>query len=317
MHRSYRLPPELDLWRMGKLAAPCSNPKVSAQNHSVAKCLHFCAGVALFASRAEAPTTRAVECFRLTREAGSFLHEERHIQRAYCAEKEPVDVLSRVLVNSSPTIAPGKITPRQRSGRRGGRRYRSILMFWSSTNGARSKSRRSLRTGGASTSCRSCRYTRPSADALLELRGHEREPRIDLGDWAWSVRAIPRPRRRHFLANWSKPCGMIGGCCRINLRTNFPGEVVNVGAASPTNAWDTKTYNVYRDDYTPHGHAVCASLQRLGGPPCPTRAEGVRIACDHVREAFRQYAPHKKKRCVPMTGKADGAVVRHPERCGR
>ena len=96
---------------------------------------------------------------------------------------------------------------------------------------------------------------------------------------------------------------MIGGCCRINLRSNFPGEVVNVGAASPTNAWDTKTYNVYRDDYTPHGHAVCASLAQYGGPPCPTRADGVSIACDHVREAFRQYAPHKKKRCVPMTGK--------------
>ena len=101
----------------------------------------------------------------------------------------------------------------------------------------------------------------------------------------------------------------IGGCCRINLRTNFPGEVVNVGAASPTNAWDTKTYNVYRDDYTPHGHAVCASLAQFGGPPCPTRAEGVRIACDRVREAFRQYAPHKKKRCVPMTGKQKCEMV--------
>ena len=36
------------------------------------------------------------------------------------------------------------------------------------------------------------------------------------------------------------------------------GGFVNVGAASPTNMHDTKTYNVYRDDYTPHGHAVCA-----------------------------------------------------------
>ena len=58
-----------------------------------------------------------------------------------------------------------------------------------------------------------------------------------------------------------------------------------------------------------YGHAVCASLQRLGGPPCPTRAEGVRIACDRVREAFRQYAPHKKKRCVPMTGKQKCEMV--------
>ena len=64
---------------------------------------------------------------------------------------------------------------------------------------------------------------------------------------------------------------MIGGCCRINLRTNFPGEVVNVGAASPTNSWDTKTCT----DDRPR-HAVCASLQQGGGPPCPTRA-GVRI----------------------------------------
>ena len=78
-----------------------------------------------------------------------------------------------------------------------------------------------------------------------------------------------------------------------------------VGAASPTNMRDTKTYNVYRDDYTLHGHAVCASLQRLGGPPCPTRAEGVRIACDRVRERFRQFAQgrSRNKRCVPMTGK--------------
>ena len=72
---------------------------------------------------------------------------------------------------------------------------------------------------------------------------------------------------------------------------------------------DTKTYNVYRDDYTPHGHAVCASLAQLGGPPCPTRAEGVRIACDRVRERFRQYAPQKKKRCVPMTGKQKCEMV--------
>ena len=54
-----------------------------------------------------------------------------------------------------------------------------------------------------------------------------------------------------------------------------------------------------------------AWLQRLGGPPCPTRAEGVRIACDRVREAFllaghrpaSLLPPNSKKRCVPMTGK--------------
>ena len=28
-----------------------------------------------------------------------------------------------------------------------------------------------------------------------------------------------------------------------------------------------------------------------------------------VREAFRQYAPHKKKRCVPMTGKQKCEMV--------
>ena len=116
---------------------------------------------------------------------------------------------------------------------------------------------------------------------------------------------------------------MIGGCCRINLKTNFPGEVVNVGAASPTNMHDTKTYNVYRDDYTPHGHAVCASLAQLGGPPCPTRADGVRIACDRVREAFLRAGhrpasllpPNSKKRCVPMTGKQQ--CERVPGGCGR
>ena len=70
-----------------------------------------------------------------------------------------------------------------------------------------------------------------------------------------------------------------------------------------------KLYNVYRDDYTPHGHAVCASLAQYGGPPCPTRVEGVRIACDRVRERFRQHAPHKKKRCVPMTGKQQCEMV--------
>ena len=131
------------------------------------------------------------------------------------------------------------------------------------------------------------------------------------GDWAWSVPGEFQDCAVDIFSRgcWSKPCGMIGGCCRINLRTNFPGEVVNVGAASPTNAWDTKTYNVYRDDYTPHGHAVCASLAQFGGPPCPTRAEGVRIACDRVRERFRQYAPHKKKRCVPMTGKQKCEMV--------
>ena len=101
------------------------------------------------------------------------------------------------------------------------------------------------------------------------------------------------------------------------------GEVVMVGAASPTNMRDTKTYNVYRDDYTPHGHAVCASLQRLGGPPCPTRADGVRIACDRVREAFllaghrpaSLLPPNSKKRCVPMTGKQQ--CERVPGGCGR
>ena len=79
----------------------------------------------------------------------------------------------------------------------------------------------------------------------------------------------------------------------------------------------------YRDDYTPHGHAVCASLQRLGGPPCPTRAEGVRIACERVREAFllaghrpaSLLAPNSKKRCVPMTGKQQ--CERVPGGCGR
>ena len=133
------------------------------------------------------------------------------------------------------------------------------------------------------------------------------------GDWAWSVPGEFQDCAVEIFARgcWSKPCGMIGGCCRINLITNFPGEIVMVGAASPTNMHDTKTYNVYRDDYTPHGHAVCASLQRLGGPPCPTRAEGVRIACDRVREAFLRAGhrpasllpPNSKKRCVPMTGK--------------
>ena len=102
---------------------------------------------------------------------------------------------------------------------------------------------------------------------------------------------------------------MIGGCCRINLKTNFPGEVVMVGAASPTNMHDTKTYNVYRDDYTPHGHAVCASLAQFGGPPCPTRAEGVRIACNRVREEFRKNPPRRNKRCVPMTGKQKCEMV--------
>ena len=33
------------------------------------------------------------------------------------------------------------------------------------------------------------------------------------------------------------------------------------------------------------------------------------VACVRVREAFRQYAPHKKKRCVPMTGKQKCEVV--------
>ena len=77
------------------------------------------------------------------------------------------------------------------------------------------------------------------------------------------------------------------------------------------------------DDYTPHGHAVCASLQRLGGPPCPTRADGVRIACDRVREAFllaghrpaSLLPPNSKKRCVPMTGKQQ--CERVPGGCGR
>ena len=54
-------------------------------------------------------------------------------------------------------------------------------------------------------------------------------------------------------------------------------------------------------------------VQKKNGQPvtchCPTRADGVRIACDRVREAFRQYAPHKKKRCVPMTGKQKCEVV--------
>ena len=99
--------------------------------------------------------------------------------------------------------------------------------------------------------------------------------------------------------------------------TNFPGEVVMVGAASPTNMHDTKTYNVYRDDYTPHGHAVCASLAPFGGPPCPTRAEGVRIACDRVRERFQQFAQgrSRNKKCVPMTGKQQ--CERVPGGCGR
>ena len=105
--------------------------------------------------------------------------------------------------------------------------------------------------------------------------------------------------------------------------SQLSGEVVMVGAASPTNMRDTKTYNVYRDDYTPHGHAVCASLQRLGGPPCPTRADGVRIACDRVREAFllaghrpaSLLPPNSKKRCVPMTGKQQ--CERVPGGCGR
>ena len=75
----------------------------------------------------------------------------------------------------------------------------------------------------------------------------------------------------------------------------FPGEVVNVGAASPTNMHDTKTYNVYRDDARPHGHAVCASLAQLRGPPCPTRAEGVASRAT-ASSGRRQYAPHKRRR---------------------
>ena len=103
----------------------------------------------------------------------------------------------------------------------------------------------------------------------------------------------------------------VGGVIHVLYTVAGVALFIMVGAASPTNMRDTKTYNVYRDDYTPHGHAVCASLQRLGGPPCPTRAEGVRIACDRVREAFLRAGhrpasllpPNSKKRCVPMTGK--------------
>ena len=111
---------------------------------------------------------------------------------------------------------------------------------------------------------------------------------------------------------WSKPCNGAGAhnCCRINLVANFPGRVVAVGAISMTNMGDTETYNIYRGDYTPHGMAVCASLAPFGGPPCAaTRAEGVRVACDRVREAFRRHAPNSRKRCAPMTGKQQCGLV--------
>ena len=56
---------------------------------------------------------------------------------------------------------------------------------------------------------------------------------------------------------------------------------------------------------------------------CPTRADGVRIACDRVREAFLRAGhrpasllpPNSKKRCVPMTGKQQ--CERVPGGCGR
>ena len=66
-----------------------------------------------------------------------------------------------------------------------------------------------------------------------------------------------------------------------------------------------------------------SDLSHFGGPPCPTRAEGVRIACDRVREAFllaghrpaSLLPPNSKKRCVPMTGKQQ--CERVPGGCGR
>ena len=114
-------------------------------------------------------------------------------------------------------------------------------------------------------------------------------------------------------------------CIGIGLRLNQKvlKTITCIAEAKVSQLRDTKTYNVYRDDYTPHGHAVCASLQRLGGPPCPTRADGVRIACDRVREAFLRAGhrpasllpPNSKKRCVAMTGKQQ--CERVPGGCGR
>ena len=71
------------------------------------------------------------------------------------------------------------------------------------------------------------------------------------------------------------------------------------------------------------GSAICSRFQRLGGPPCPTRADGVRIACDRVREAFllaghrpaSLLPPNSKKRCVAMTGKQQ--CERVPGGCAR
>ena len=62
---------------------------------------------------------------------------------------------------------------------------------------------------------------------------------------------------------------------------------------------------------TAWNYARCKTRVFLINPPCPTRAEGVRIACDRVREAFllaghrpaSLLPPNSKKRCVPMTGK--------------
>ena len=97
----------------------------------------------------------------------------------------------------------------------------------------------------------------------------------------------------------------------MNLEANLPGRaVVNIGSASPINGRDTTNYNVYRDNYTPHGMVICATLALLGGPSCPaTRAGGIRIACSRVRALFRQHAPGSSKKCVPMTGQQQCELI--------
>ena len=121
------------------------------------------------------------------------------------------------------------------------------------------------------------------------------------GDWAWSVPGNSRTVLWKYLLG-----GLLVEAVRHDRwvlphqpANQFPGVEGRQRRRrlALTGAWDTKTYNVYRagDLGTPHGHAVCASLQQLGARPARREPTAFALRAIASANASGSTLPHKRK----------------------
>ena len=130
------------------------------------------------------------------------------------------------------------------------------------------------------------------------LASHERESRLIDGDWRGPRRANSRLRCRHISRGAGRTVRHDRWVLPHQSAHEFPGEVVNVGAASPTNCTTPRptppAATTTRPTATPSARA-----SRSSGPALPDAGRRARPATAHrparlsaVRSHKEEHVPH-------------------------